>query len=134
MEPNRNGYQPSRESFSYTYSAADQEELKRIRKKYAPEEEDKWERLRALDASVTDTAQLVSLIVGILSALVLGVGMCCVMVWGDSIGMIVLGIAVGLVGLAGVALAYPLYLKIMRRRRDLVAPEILRLTDELMQK
>lgn len=133
MEPNQNNYTTQSESFSYTYSAADQEELKRIRKKYAPEE-DKWERLRALDASVTDKAQLVSLIIGILSALVLGVGMCCVLVWGNSVGMIILGVAVGLVGLVGAALAYPVYLKIMRAQRARVAPEILRLTDELMKK
>ena len=133
MEQNRNGYQPSRESFSYTYCAADQEELKRIRKKYTPEEEDKWERLRKLDASVTDTAQLVSLIVGILSALVLGVGMCCVMVWGSSLGMILLGIAVGLLGIVLVALAYPLYNRVLKKQRAKIAPEILRLSDELLK-
>lgn len=121
------------ERFSYTYSAADQEELKQIRKKYLPEEEDKWERLRALDASVTETAALVALIIGILSALVLGVGMCCILVWGNSVGMIVLGVLVGLVGIAGAAAAYPVYLKIMRKRKAEVAPEIIRLTDELMK-
>ncbi|MBR2312057.1 MAG: hypothetical protein IKA46_02045 [Clostridia bacterium] len=134
MEPYKHTPSAQNERFSYTYSAADQEELRRIRKKYAPEEEDKWERLRALDASVTETAQLISLIIGILSALVLGVGLCCVLVWGSSAGMIVLGVLVGIVGLAGVAAAYPVYARISKRQRDRVAPEILRLTEELMKK
>ena len=134
MEPYKHTPSAQNEHFSYTYSAADQEELRRIRKKYAPEEEDKWERLRALDASVTETAQLISLIIGILSALVLGVGLCCVLVWGSSAGMIVLGVLVGIVGLAGVAAAYPVYARISKRQRDRVAPEILRLTEELMKK
>ncbi|MBR2010986.1 MAG: hypothetical protein IKA06_04510 [Clostridia bacterium] len=134
MEPNKHTHSAQNERFSYTYSAADQEELRRIRKKYAPEEEDKWERLRALDASVTEKAQLISLIIGILSALVLGVGMCCVLVWGSSTGMIVLGVLVGIVGLSGVAAAYPLYAWISQKQRDRVAPEILRLTEELMKK
>lgn len=123
------------ESFSYSYSATQQEELKRIRNKYVTDErEDKWERLQRLDASVTEKAQLISLILGILGALILGVGMCCVLVWGTGAGMIALGVAVGLVGIAGVAAAYPVYLRVMKKQRDLVAPEILRLTEELMQK
>jgi len=134
MEPIKHSHNQQAERFSYTYSAADQEELRRIRKKYAPEEEDKWERLRALDASVTEKAQLISLIIGILSALVLGVGMCCVLVWGNTAGMVALGILIGIVGLVGVAAAYPVYQRIAKKQRDRVAPEILRLTEELMKK
>ena len=53
--------------FQYTYSAREQAELKRIREKYAPpsEVEDKMKRLRRLDASVTQKAQVVSLMFGI---------------------------------------------------------------------
>lgn len=116
-------------SFEYTYSAPRQEEIKRIREKYLPREEDKMEQLRRLDNAVAQKATMVSLVVGTLSALVLGVGMCCCMVW----DIFVLGIVVGVIGIAGVAAAYPLYTHITAREREKIAPEILRLTDELMK-
>lgn len=116
-------------SFEYTYSAPRQEEIRRIREKYLPPEEDKMELLRRLDNGVTQKATMVSLVVGIVSALVLGVGMCCCMVW----NIFVLGIVVGVIGIAGVAAAYPLYTHITAREREKIAPEILQLTDELMK-
>ena len=63
--------------FTYTYSAKEQAELKHIRDKYtAPtKEEDKMARLRRLDASVTQKAQIVALIFGVIGALILGTGM-----------------------------------------------------------
>ena len=69
------------EAFCYTYSAKEQEEIKNIRKKYATPEasEDKMERLRRLDKSVTDKATTKSLIVGIIGALIMGTGMSLVM-------------------------------------------------------
>ncbi|MCM1315666.1 MAG: hypothetical protein NC205_01485 [Prevotella sp.] len=118
--------------FKYTYSASQQEEIKKIRKKYAPptQEEDKMERLRRLDESATKSGRIVSLIVGIVSCLVMGFGMCCTMVWN---GLMIQGIIIGLVGIAGVVSAYPLYVKITKKRREKLAPEIIRLTDELMK-
>ena len=67
------------ETFSYTYSASQQAEIKRIREKYTPptQEEDKMERLRKLDASATKPGTIVSLIVGIISTMIFGVGMSC---------------------------------------------------------
>lgn len=121
------------EKFTYTYSAKEQEEIKKIREKYAPatKEEASIERLRRLDASATKTASVLALSLGILSALVMGVGMCCTMVWGGE--LFVPGIAIGLAGIAGMALAYPLYTRMVRRKRAKLAPEILRLSDELMK-
>ena len=123
MEPNP--------SFEYTYSAQEQEEIKKIREKYLPpeERETKMEQLRRLDADVYRKAEAWSLVVGILSALVLGVGMCCCLVW----NLFALGIPVGVVGIAGVCLAYPLYTWLIRREQARIAPQILKLTDELMQ-
>lgn len=68
-----------KEKFSYTYSAKEQEEINRIRKKYMAEE-NKMEQLRRLDAGVTEKATAVSIIVGIAGALIMGIGMCCAMV------------------------------------------------------
>ena len=126
-------------SFSYTYSAKEQAEVKRIREKYTPptEIEDKMTRLRRLDASVTQSAQTVALIVGILGALILGGGMSfCLTDLGSYFGMndsMVIGIVIGVFGGILVALAYPIYHKIVKHKRAKIAPEILRLTDELMK-
>ena len=43
-----------------------------------------------------------------------------------------LGILLGLVGIAGAAMAYPVYSRILKREREKIAPEILRLSDELL--
>ena len=43
------------------------------------------------------------------------------------------GIVIGVIGMAVVAVAYPLYVRILKRERERIAPEILKLTDELMQ-
>ena len=118
-------------SFTYNYSAGEQAEIKKIREKYMPKEENKMEQLRRLDESVTRPGLIVSLIVGILSALVLGVGMCCCMVWMGN--WFIPGIIIGIIGILGVAAAYPLYSHITKKQREKLAPEILRLTDELVK-
>lgn len=121
----------NKETFSYTYSAKQQEEIKKIREKYAPKEADKMEQLRRLDESVTRKGTIISIIVGIIGALVLGVGMCCTMVWADS--LFAVGIVVGIVGIAAVCAAYPLFNYVTKKEREKIAPEIIRLTDELMK-
>ena len=65
--------------YNYTYSAKDRAEIKQIREKYSPKEENKMEQLRRLDASVTRKGTIVSLVVGIISSLILGFGMSCCM-------------------------------------------------------
>lgn len=120
-----------RETFTYTYSAAQQEEIKRIREKYAPpaREEDKMERLRKLDRDVTKPGLIAALVVGIAGTLVMGFGMCCTIEWGER--LFVPGIVIGVTGIIGVCAAYPLYIRVTKRQRDKLAPEIMRLTDEL---
>lgn len=119
------------EIFEYTYSAAQQEEVKKIREKYisAPKEEDKLETLRRLDASVTKKGTILSLILGIIGTLIFGTGMCCCLLW----SMFVLGVFVGLMGLVGVSMAYPVYSHITKKEKERLAPEILRLSDELIK-
>lgn len=119
------------EMFEYTYSAKQQEEIRDIRKKYLPKEEDKMEQLRRLDRSATKKGTVVSIAVGVISCLILGVGMCCTMVWTDV--LFIPGIIIGLIGIAGVAAAYPIYNRITKKEREKLAPQILRLTEELSQ-
>lgn len=119
------------ENFSYTYSAKEQEEIKKIREKYVPRESDKMEQLRSLDRRVTNKGTLISVTVGIIGTLLLGVGMCCTMLWAES--FFVVGIIVGIIGIAVLSAAYPLYTHIIKKEREKIASEIIRLTDELMK-
>ena len=113
------------QGFSYTYSAKEQEELKKIREKYtAPTEvEDKMTRLRRLDASVTRSARTVALIFGILGSLILGLGMSlCMTDLGASFGIaddttMLVGIIVGIIGCILASLAYPIYNAIVKAKR-----------------
>ena len=128
-----------KETFKFTYSAKEQDEIKAIRKKYAtPEEtEDKMTQLRRLDASVTQKATTVSLVVGIIGALIMGIGMSLVMTdIGNILGTplaLVIGIITGIIGIILVCLAYPIYNRTLKKEREKIAPEIIRLTDELMK-
>lgn len=123
----------SKETFNYTYSASRQEEIKKIREKYsAPEaREDKMEQLRRLDKSVTKPGTVISLIIGIIGTLVMGAGMSMCMVGGDD--LFIPGIIIGIVGILGVIAAYPLFNAVTKRQRSKLAPEIIRLSDELMK-
>ena len=127
--------------FTYTYSAKEQAEIKAIRKKYTPKEqrEDPMTQLRRLDARVTQKATAYSLAVGVIGALILGLGMSLAMTdIGAILGMLenlalAVGIVVGIVGIALVCVAYPLYNHVVKKEREAIAPEILRLTDELLK-
>ena len=116
-----------KEIFEYTYSAPRQSEVQKIREKYLPREITKLDQLRTLDAGVTRRGTAVSLVHGILYALVLGLSCC--MVWAGN--LFVPGVVIGCIGLAGVAATYPIYNHIVKQDRDKIAPEILRLTEEL---
>ncbi len=127
------------EGFKLTYSAAEQEELKRIRQKYQPVEEDKMAQVRKLDASVNQKATTKSLIIGIIGALIMGTGMSLIM---SDLGMYLglegligtgIGIAIGLVGMLLTICAYPVYARTLVKEREKIAPEMLRLTEELMK-
>ncbi|MBP3434944.1 MAG: hypothetical protein J6K62_01265 [Clostridia bacterium] len=124
--------------FEYNYSAKEQAEIKRIREKYEPPRtESKLEQLRRLDAGVTQKASVWALVVGVVGALVMGGGMSLVMTdLGDKLGLpyaMAIGVVLGVIGLVGVALAYPLYNRVVAKERERIAPEILRLTEELMK-
>lgn len=123
-------------SFEYTYSAQRQKEVEEIRKAYLPKEEDKMAELRRLHAIPTQKAQVASLAVGIIGALILGTGMSlCMTDIGAALGnlALILGIMIGLAGAVMVAVAYPIYNRVLKKEREKIAQEILRLTDELMK-
>ncbi len=132
----------NKEIFNYSYSASQQEEVEAIRKRYmadtTPAEVDKMEQLRRLDASVTNKASVWSLCVGVIFVLAMGFGMSLVMTdLGTKLGItsyLIVGVVIAIIGMVGVIAAYPLYQFILKRERNKVAPQILKLTEELLQK
>lgn len=117
--------QETNETFTYTYSAQQQEELRRLRDRYLPPAETSLDQLRRLERGVTRKGTLVSVAAGTAGALLLGLGMCCTMVWS---GLFVPGVAVGLAGIAAMAAALPLYNRVTRRERQKLAPLVRELT------
>ena len=123
--------QNSGETFNYTYSAKEQAELRDIRSKYLPPEEDKMEKLRRLHRSTTREGSAKALTVGIFGALLLGLGMCCCMVWKGL--WFVPGIVIGIAGMVIAGIANPIYHKTVKKAREKIAPEVLKLTEKLMR-
>ena len=127
------------EGFSFTYSAQQQREVEEIRKKYLPKDENKMEQLRRLHQIPTQKATSVSIAIGVIGALIMGTGMSLAMTdLGELLDShrdlsMLIGIIIGLVGMVMAALAYPAYNRVLKKQREKIAPEILRLTDELLK-
>lgn len=126
----------NKEGFSYTYSAQQQLEIESIRKKYLPKEEDKMAQLRKLHRSASKKAQARAIAIGVIGALILGTGMSlCMTELSALLGEYALfvGIPVGFIGIVLVALAYPVYNRVLQKERQRIAPKILQLTEELLK-
>lgn len=120
--------------FEYRYSAKQQEEVDAIRKKYLPKEEkakgtDKLEELKQLDQRVELTATIWAIAVGVIGTLTFGAGMSLIMAFETA--MYLQGIITGIIGIAGIALALPVYRMVLKKQREKMAPKILALTEEL---
>ena len=116
--------------FSYTYSAKQNREIEQIRKKYLPPEENRLEQLHRLDKRAERPGTVAAIVMGSVSALLLGIGMVLTMVYTRYFAA---GIVIGLIGIAAVSLSYPVYQFITKKERRKLAPEILRLSDELLK-
>lgn len=123
--------------FEYSYSAKQQEEVDAIKRKYLPKQEDKLETLRKLDQQAEQPGTIVALVLGIVGMLVFGGGMSLAMTLPAGLPVVlcyVLGILLALIGGVLMVLAYPAYKRITKVQREKIAPEILRLTEELSGK
>lgn len=111
-------------------TAQEQKRAEHIRRQYMSRDEDKMAQLQALDEKVKLPGRVVSTVFGCISALVMGSGMALIMVW-QTFG---LGLGLSIPGMLVALLAYPIYTLITNSRKKKYAPEIMRLTDELMNK
>ncbi len=119
-------------TFIYQYSAKDNAEIQKIRKKYLPQTESKFEELKRLDNTVQTSGILEALCSGTIGSLLFGVGMCLTMeVMGNGTFSFMLGILLLIIGAIGMFLAYPIYRKIFNMKKNKLAPRILELTSEL---
>lgn len=118
------------EAFQYTYSAQQQKEIKKIQEKYLPQEENKMEQLRKLDKSVEKPGTIWSILCGSVGTLLFGIGMTCTMVWTTYF---VFGIIIGVMGIMLIIVAYPIYSYRTKKQREKMAPEIIKLSEELME-
>ena len=102
-----------------------------IAKEYAPKDNSKIIALRKLDAKAKMPATVFTYTFGILSALVFGTGMCLAMqVIGSSM---LLGVAIGVIGMIGCGVNYPIYKKMLENGKAKYAYEIVELAKEISE-
>lgn len=119
--------------FNFKYTApteAERREIDSIRRQYAPREqsESKIERLRRLDALVKNAAIIWSLVLGVIGCLIFGLGLTMILEW----NILVWGIALMVVGSAPMAIAYPVYKRVLKKYKNRYGSEILKLSEELL--
>lgn len=106
----------------------EQGQAEKIRHQYLDREADKVIQLKKMDDKVKAPGKIVATILGIVGALVMGTGMANVMVWNNMM----VGLSLGIPGLIGAVLAYPVYALITRKRKKKYSKNILKLTNELL--
>lgn len=106
-----------------------------IANEYAPKEDSKVKALKRLDAKAKNPSRIFAYTFGIVSSLLLGVGMCLAMsiIGGGSGAMIALGVMVGLIGIAGVSVNYFIYKKLLEKSKQKYAQDIITLAKEISE-
>lgn len=103
-----------------------------IANEYAPKDTSKVLALKKLDRKAKNPANIFAYSFGIVAALVLGLGMCLAMqVIGSGVGMMVLGIVLGVIGIAGAGVNYVIYKRLLEKGRQKYAYEIMQLAKEI---
>ena len=105
-----------------------------IAKDYAPKDNSKIIALKKLDKRAKLPATIFTYSCGIVSTLVFGTGMCLAMqVIGSGMESMVLGIVIGIIGLLGCGLNYPIYMKLLEKGKAKYAYEIVELAREIAE-
>lgn len=118
-------------TFNYSYSAARNKEVESIRKKYLPVEESKIERLKKLDSRVQAAGSIEALCLGVIGALVFGIGMCFFL--GVFSGGLMPAAIFMVIGSLIMIPAYPIYKKIAQKTKAELTPSILKLSEEILK-
>ena len=119
------------EKFSYQYSAKQNREVENIRRKYMPKEVSKIDMLKDPDFRVQTAGRLQGLIIGVIGCLIFGIGICFFLhVFEVGTWLTILCCVAGIVVMLP---AYPVFRHIAKKTKAELAPEILRLSDEIMK-
>ena len=104
-----------------------------IANEYSAKKTSKVVALKKLDHRVKLPANIFTYTFGIFASLILGIGMClCMQVIGNaSTAMFVLGVILGIIGIAGISINYIIYKKILQSRKNKYASDILLLAKEI---
>ena len=106
-----------------------------IANEYSKKEESKVIALKKLDRKAKLPAQVFTYTFGIVSALIFGLGMCLAMkVIGEGTSMFVIGIIIGVIGMALMGINYPIYKKILENSKKKYAYDIIALAKEISEK
>ena len=110
--------------------------VEQLANEYAPKDTSKVVALRKLDAKAKLPANIFTYTFGVVCALVMGTGMCLSMnvIGGGSTAMLVAGIALGVLGLVGAGVNYPIYKKMLANGKQKYAYEIMELAREISEK
>ena len=102
---------------------------------YAPKDTSKVVALRKLDAKAKRPASVFTYTFGIIAALIFGTGMCLAMgqIGSGTPASFVLGIILGIVGMAGMSINYPIYKKLLAQGKQKYAFEIMELAKEISE-
>ena len=117
------------EAFKYEYSSEKAMEVDDIVNKYVAKEDDKLTQIKKLDEAVERRAAIKAVTIGVIGALIMGAGMSIIMK--ASASFFVTGIVVGLIGMAVMAAAFPIYKGILKKEREAAAPQILALSQDI---
>lgn len=105
-----------------------------IANEYSKKETTKVKQLKKLDAKAKNPAYIFAYSFGIVSSLVLGTGMCLAMnVIGSGVGATIGGIVIGVLGLIGCGVNYPIYKKLIEKGKAKYASDIMRLAKEISE-
>ena len=105
-----------------------------IAKDYAPKDNSKIVALKKLDSRAKLPAIVFAYSFGIVSSLVVGTGMCLSMqVIGNSTTSMVIGIIIGIIGVIGCGLNYPIYKKKIEKGKSKYAYEIVELARQISE-
>ncbi len=107
-----------------------------IANEYAPKDTSKIIALRKLDRQAKLPANVFTYALGIVAALVFGTGMCLAMgqIGNGSAGSFVMGIIIGILGMVGMGINYPIYKRLLESGKKKYAFEIMELAREISEK
>lgn len=107
--------------------------LEQIKSEYTEKDTTKLDELKSLDKKVKTMPLVFAYVFGVVASLILGVGMCLAMkVIGGTTTWMVVGILIGVVGLALMSVTAPIYFKMLSSRKKKYSSQILNLSNEIL--